>query len=913
MRPPKMNKFTFLPITLRLALLNSLLPLLIVAEDEVVVLEAFVVTGSHLPVSTDTLPLPLTWIDSEELDLWGSHTAIEAIRKQPFAFGTTNTENDSNGGTGSAGANIHGLGNLSTLTLINGRRSGGNSAVGFQHGGFADLNLIPSSAIREVQIATDGSSVAYGSDAVAGTVNLLLHDTFTGNRIDSSYSDTSDGDASEKTFSFLTGQDLTESTHLVLLGSWYQRNAVMAQDRAISADSDRREQGGQNQGSPTYPGRININGTEYILKDGISAPNSLADYRLLDATEDLYNFSDQAIAIPEVERASLMAHITHDITPQLQIWSELLFTQSEFKNGLAPAPWFGGSLPFAGFNFAVHPAILDAARNSPYLPADIAPGDLDQVNYRSFELGQLEIKQKKTAVRGLLGLRGQMGELNWETAALYIETELEAEYSGITDEASMVDLINSGAFNPFASAGAVGPGYDNSAALQSAARSPSNRFSEEFWSYDLKANTPIFELPSGDVSLATGLEFRKEKIDVEIDPLFESGANLGGAAENSYAAERDVFSLFAETLIPIFSNAQQELDISLSARYENYSDQATSGATSSSNDYDAFVYKAAVFYRPHEAIQLRAAYGTSFRAPTLTESYGAGASASPIYYDPLGFTPSSSRIDTSISGNPNLEPEQSTNLNIGIAFEPDRTRGWRLSADYYRIETEDVIVNGAQYFIDQAALGNDIGDAFIIRNPTTQALEGVFANWFNASESITDGIDYKVSYKAPTNDGYWQATLGVNQVLRYKLKASEDSPHESYLGQLVDPRATGGNVIGRGSIPEYKAYLSLLWQHKALTLGGTLNYIHSLDDNAAFTRDGKPRTVDAWTSLDLVASYRWPAHTNIWLSNTTLTVGVDNVSNEAPPFAAGAFADGYDSSLYSLEGRRYRVSISREF
>ena len=157
----------------------------------------YIITGSHLPVYDTRPAAPLTVIDLETLALWGHSSAIEALRTQAVSFGYSNTENESNSGTGSAGANIHGLGNLSTLTLINGRRAGGNSASGFQHGGFADLNLTPVPAIREVQVVSDGSSVAYGSDAVAGTVNLLLHDRFSGQRMESGYSTTSDGDASK--------------------------------------------------------------------------------------------------------------------------------------------------------------------------------------------------------------------------------------------------------------------------------------------------------------------------------------------------------------------------------------------------------------------------------------------------------------------------------------------------------------------------------------------------------------------------------------------------------------------------------------------------------------------------------------------------------------------------------------------
>jgi len=182
-----------------------------------------------------------------------------------------------------------------------------------------------------------------------------------------------------------------------------------------------------------------------------------------------------------------------------------------------------------------------------------------------------------------------------------------------------------------------------------------------------------------------------------------------------------------------------------------------------------------------------------------------------------------------------------------------------------------------------------------------------------AAESSTDGINYKLTYMKPMANGHWQASLGVNQVLTYELKATEDSPNESYLGELVDPRAAGGNIIGRGSIPRYKGYAELIWLRQGLMLGGKLNYIHSLDDNPVFTDDGKSRKIDSWASLDLVASYRWKPSAGAWLSGTTLTCGIDNVTDEAPPFAAGAFADGYDSSLYSLEGRRYRIALSREF
>ena len=86
-----------------------------------------------------------------------------------------------------------------------------------------------------------------------------------------------------------------------------------------------------------------------------------------------------------------------------------------------------------------------------------------------------------------------------------------------------------------------------------------------------------------------------------------------------------------------------------------------------------------------------------------------------------------------------------------------------------------------------------------------------------------------------------------------------------------------------------------------------------MDDNPSATDGNTARTIDSWTSLDLLASYAWPDNANDWLRNTRLTLGIENATDEMPPFAAGAFDDSYDSSIYSLEGRRISLSVNREF
>ncbi|MFT4901252.1 MAG: iron complex outermembrane receptor protein [Lentimonas sp.] len=839
------------------------------------------------------------------------------MRDLPFSFGNSNTENESNGGSGSAGVNLFGLGKLSTLTLINGRRAGGNSAYSLEHGGFADLNLIPSSAIREIQIAPGGTSVAYGSDAIAGTVNVLLHDSFVGNRIDGSYSNTTDGDASEQSLSFITGQSIGSKTQLTLTGEWYQRNAIYARDRTVSANADRRSQGGQNQGSPTFPGRINVAGSEYILQDGISSPSSLiGDYRPLDSAKDLYNFSSQAPAIPDIERKHVSAQINYALTDQLTLWTELMRSQNTFENGLAPAPWSGGyDFTFEGTTYNGHQSLLQAAQNSPHLPAGIAPANLGQINYRNFALGTLDIQQTKDAWRNLIGLRGDYEDWSWETAALWIQSQLDIEYSGIADEQLLEPLIQSGAFNPFASAFAsgtiasgplTGQSYDNAAALQQAARNGKTRFKESMWSYDAKASGPIYELQTGEILLASGIELRKERIQVASNSFLASGDNLGGASIQSYDAERAVGAFFIESLIPVWRTASgQELDLSLGLRSELYQDKSGS----QKNHYNSIVYQTALAYSPKENLEFSLNQATSFRAPTLNESYGAPQIVHFIYDDPSGGTPESTRIPTEIRGNPKLDPETSQSFNFNINYKPEAIQGLSLSLNYYYIEIKDAIANNAQSIVNRNATDPSVAGVF---RPGPQIFF-IRSQWYNTAETVTEGLQYKVRYDQPTTAGDWTFQLGITQVLKYESQAQSGDDTISFLGQFSDPRTSSESIAGPGSIPKYKGFAQASWNLDRLTLGATLNYIHSLEDNPSFTANNQPRKISDWTSLDLMLQYQWPENDSVWLSHTTLTLGVENVIDTQPPFAAGSYADGYDSSLYSLAGRRISLSIGREF
>ena len=211
--------------------------------------------------------------------------------------------------------------------------------------------------------------------------------------------------------------------------------------------------------------------------------------------------------------------------------------------------------------------------------------------------------------------------------------------------------------------------------------------------------------------------------------------------------------------------------------------------------------------------------------------------------------------------------------------------GFRASLNYYRIKTDDAINQNGQSLVDAGAVGF------------------VFASRFNTAEVLTDGLEYEISYRKEFSEHRFDASLGVNQILTYEVLPEAGSERINFLDRLAHPLVPNESVQGPGSLPEYKGYARLVWSYQNLTMGGTVNYIHSMDDNPLTTIDGLPREIDSWTSLDLVAQYNWSSEREDWLSGTTLTASIDNVTDEEPPFASGAFADVYDSSLYSLEER----------
>ncbi|WOO39860.1 TonB-dependent receptor [Rubellicoccus peritrichatus] len=879
-------------------------------EEPIVEMEPFVVTGSLLTTDDIKFFSPTTTLTYEDLILTGSQTPIESLRLLPSFFGAMNTENDSNGGIGTASPNIRAIGTLRTLTLINGRRAGGNSAFGLQPGGFADLNLIPQAAISEIEIYKAAASTTYGSDAIGGVVNVLLDDRFEGVRANALYGDTTEGGGAVQQYSVTGGFNVDEDTHITVLASYYDRTTVWARDRDLSKTTNFISRGGTNRGSATFPGTAQATtngGLNGILAPGVTIPTSSADYVTYNQNTDAFNFNEFAPAIPGQEIVSGYGAIQHDLTDQVMLYGDVLYTYTDQDNGLAPAPWSASAFS--------PPAFFSAVENSPHNP--FAAGELQQVNYRSFELGDLKAGWQRNAVRLVGGATGEIDERwIWDSAVLYTQENITGSFTGIADATLLTPFIQSGQFNPFASVSQGvnnGIAFDNAAALQAAATSAQNKYFENLFSYDAKVQGDLIELPAGSLTGAIGAEYRYESISVDPDPLWASGNNLGGGGlTSSFTGQRNVGAVFAETIVPLVAPGQHvtgvhRLDLDLGLRFEGFDDRGQdplAPGTEAPNSYNNLSWKAALGYQPTEGITMSGSFATGFRAPTLYESYSTQVVDFPILIDSTGASPPGLAIPTIVRGNPNLDPETSRSWSAGIGWEPQQIEGLAFGIDYYHVTIDDAIANGAQFTLDAN------NPSSVIRDPVTGQVNVVFSQFFNASSITTQGLEYTVSYDHEVTDGFRiRTSLGVNQVLTYRA----DVPgigDISFLGRYVDKRS---NNLSPGAVPRWKGLATIFFFVRNFTFGTTVNYIGSYEDDPAFTTNGEGRTVDDFAALNLVAAYTFESSGSSWLDGLTATVGVDNVFDTPPPFAAGAFADGYDTSLYSIRNRFVYGALSKRF
>ena len=863
-----------LALSITAALFASQSYSVIAAEaDEV---ERIEVTGSHIKRTDMEGPSPLTSISSEDIANSGVTDLIGLFTKLPMAGqGTFSTQGNSSDNTSNGGSSVslRGLGADSTLILVNGRRVSVSPFANNIDTAFVDINNIPLAAIKRVDILKDGASATYGSDAVAGVINIVLRDDIEGAEISAKFGDTADGGGEEKNISLVWGNSTEKTSHTFAL-DYFDREEILYGDRDYSKSSNQAALRPNDPFATDFRSSSGFPGTIALASDStIRMPDTFGND--VCAAEDIvgnlcrYDYAPVMTSVPATERASFIYMGKYEINDNLHGFAELNGQHSKTTIRGAGSPSFN-ELFMSGDNV-----------NHPF--ADMPTHDFYQqdltMRRRMVDIGNREKRVTSDYYRAILGLKGEVNDWSWEVAYNYIKSSsTERGVNGFPNSRRTQEAIDSGLWNPFE------PSSNSQESLDFIETTTSRIGKSTSKSFDGKISGSLMEMEHGDLGLAVGVEYREESIADNPDDQFLRGEVFGTEATQANGS-RDNTSIFAELAIPVLEN----LEVQLAVRREDYSDFGTT-----TDPKIAFIWQAT------DSLSLRGSYGTAFRAPSLHQIGLGNTDESPNLVDTVRCAAVGNinkacepqEYTAVLSGNDDLGPEESTSYNLGVIYEV--TENLDFSIDYYDYDIENVITKDTQFKF--STLGND--PSVVERLPSNLAgdpgeVVRIFDQFENIGNVTTSGLDIEANYGLETDMGDFKFSYVINYVLSY-----EDARPNADGSMRIDTQE------GDFEQPEVRWSFNTAWINGDWNASMAVNYIGEFKQDASVAADGIS-DIDSWTTVDTTVNY-------IGIENTTLSLGATNLFNEEPPFSYHDFM-GYVNSTHSAQGRFVYVKASYKF
>jgi len=862
-------------------------------SDTPVNLEKMVVTGSYLPAAADAVAIPVISVDTKAIDNSGSTSVLEILRKTVPQFnGNSNLgSGNANVGSGSTnGGSQLALRNTATLVLINGRRvayAPVGASGGFQ---FVDVNMIPVSAVERIEVLADGASAIYGTDAVAGVVNIILKTDFQGFEVGGRYGVTdNDGHAAEKS-AHIVGGVSNGTTSITLSAEWHKEDPIFAYQRPYSAVTF---------GTPTFAGSVNIGSAYYYLDPALGSPTvtpgglpaaalvaagTYSGPRTSGQQFELFNLAKYVTQQIQNERQAVTLAFDHKITDSISAFGDFLYSNTQTASQINGQPLniggFAAGDPGNPFNTTVTPRnrLVDNPRQ--YL-------------------------NDTTGIRGVFGLKGSINQdWNWEAAANYNRISQQYSNPGVINNANLIAAVNDGAFNMFSRAN--DPAAYASYNIVGVA---TGTFLSRLSNYDFKVTGKAFDLPAGSLDLALGGEIRKESLSGNADPLSipDQFGNIGwnGATSTSpFSASRKVDSVFAEVRIPILKDAPGAhlLELSGAIRHEKYSDTD-----------DPTVPKVTVRYLPiDDQFAIRGSYSKSFSAPNLYNLFGPAAIGftSPFTLTPFDNSGDIDNFQTNIksASNPALSPAKARNYTAGIVYSPKALKGFSVSVDYWNIKQTNLIssygssrilqsvedLGTASPYLDRVRIGGFNGS--LVTGPG-QISGGVPDDIYvtdalvNLASLELDGIDITAKYTLNTNSlgrFDFQSNTGVYLNYAYTFFPGEE-----------EFETVGKSTVTNGTIPRWQTYTSVDWSKGGWGAFAGVRYLPGVDSEDPDTSIGSFYTLDGSVSYTFGSSSRFK-----YLSGAKITLGATNIFNRFGPLDPTVNTDAnVDISTYGAMGR----------
>ncbi len=836
-------------------------------------LDRYTVTGTRLRQIEQEKLTPVIAFTREEIDRTGAATMRDLLGTLPQAA-VSYDESTSSTFLGASTVQLRGLNLGSTLILLNGRRVS-VSAAQFSRN-YIDLNSIPMAAIERVEILPDSATAIYGSDALAGVVNIILKKRADRLTVDLRYGNTFDRDAAEKTATVTGGFAYGKFSGMVLV-SRFERNELSRQDREYANTNDFRPFGGTDMrnvaSSPgniyALPGAGNLPGltrTFAAVPAGTNGRNlSIADFVSTAGTLNRDSIFAYASILPEAERSTALATTRYEFSENLAFSAQALWNRSDQYQGIIPAVLTGGS---AG-NFRV-PA------NNPFNPFGVAVG----VDFNFLEAG-VRVNDARSEYGNLQAqLEGRIGAHEWRAGMSADRDVARNTNRGNIDATLVRNALNS--TDPTVALNVFG---DRSGNNPETLRQIMPVTIDRYWTWgrsaDISVAGPTLDLPSGQMEYAVGGEAREEKLRVR-------------STSTTLDARRETQAAYLELLAPIYAGVRSSLKATVAGRYDRYSD-----ADSSTN------YKAGLLWRPTKDILLRLSYGTAFKIPSLSNLHGLVTVRDNVVIPDPARGNASTLATTRSGSNPNLLPEDAVSFVAGFAWEPRTIPGLHLGANVFRVRQTNqisgtvnstLILTNASLFpgriVRAAPTSTDVANGW----PGTLQLLDISA--LNFGRVNVEGIDLDASFQHRLAGGR----------LNYDARATYTNSYDVLLTPGDISRNRLGLVATSSQAPvRWKGTVSLTWTRSPWEMGARVHYLSAYTDYDGIRELGPITTVDITAGCDLGRLFA----RNSFLTDTRLRVGLINALDRTGEFSNNAA--GYDSQHADMRGCFFYINLSKRF
>ena len=882
------------------------------------------VTGSNVRRTDSETPSPVQVLTAAEIKNSG-YTSVGDVLHNITAnnMGSLSQSAPSAFAAGGSGVALRGLTVGATLVLIYGHRMASYPMPDDGERDFVDISSIPIDAIERIEVLKDGASAVYGSDAIAGVVNVILKKQFTGLIMSAETGMSSKGDGATQHASITAGiGDLSKDGQNAYISVEARHaNSILLKNRPYLARTDWTPYGGANLSQGTGPSDQNGltgqggapsgassgagSGTGYLLDANGLPTDYYAGCTSAQAQADQCGYKNPYQTLsPSTTNFDVMGRYTKNLANGWQANFQGSMLRSEahqvglFNNAAATGVGIGGNggglnLFHFGPGSAPTPAFPDSFPFVLTVPANYpgnTTGDTAPLVYDFRDIGPLEQTTVTTSYRAVAELAGTVGDWDLNGSLGYTRAATKASFYHYIDFPALQDALNDGTY--------LVDGTNSAAVLAAVAPGASSTSHNDLMFASVRAGTTLADLAGGPLGLSIGADFTHRQLKELFPPSFVNGSQAIGIY--SFAeGKQTVSAAYAELVAPV----TKQLEIDVAGRVDHYDTTGTSATP-----------KAGFKFTPVQELVLRGTFSKGFRAPNPAEVGDAGSTSGFVgnLHDPV-YCPNGPQTASNPNGGPianlpdgmldpcnialqelqlsapHLKPEKSTSFTLGAIFEPNKT--YSATLDYYHITIRNQIISVGQLgqtgLDDAAALGT-----IIYRDSSQNILYDTYP-FINANTTTTSGVDLDVVGKYNLGDaGHLKAEVQVSYMLQYDLTAQGVKYH---LAGTHGPAFVSEDT----GTPRTRGAFTLTWGKGPFEIAGTVNYIshYSVTDpseeipdcdtalSSVFPDGGAPSRfchVGSFTELNVVARYTWNEHLQ-------LHAGVTNLLNKKAPYDLQTF------------------------